>query len=116
LLNRRKNKGHLTKNNSRPGSKSWLLWRRHSRKPCGFAVRGKLAELETFIDACNDTSRPSDHHKRGRSLRDTLPDTSDEAGKADWAERFKRRPPIPANRILSKAETQAFYDEMKGAL
>ena len=37
-------------------------------------------------------------------------------GKPDWAARFKRRPPIPANRMLSKEETQAFYDEMKGNL
>lgn len=36
--------------------------------------------------------------------------------KVDWAARFKRRPPIPANRKLTKKETQAFYDEMKGDL
>ena len=34
--------------------------------------------------------------------------------KVDWAARFKRRPPI--GRKLTKAETQAFYDEMKGDL
>jgi antitoxin (DNA-binding transcriptional repressor) of toxin-antitoxin stability system len=34
--------------------------------------------------------------------------------KGDWAARFKRRPPIPANRKLTKEETQAFYDDMKG--
>lgn len=36
--------------------------------------------------------------------------------KPDWAARFKRRPPLGANRKLSKEETQAFYDEMRGTL
>jgi antitoxin (DNA-binding transcriptional repressor) of toxin-antitoxin stability system len=35
---------------------------------------------------------------------------------ADWAARFKKRQPIPTKRKLTAAETQAFYDEMKGAL
>ncbi len=34
--------------------------------------------------------------------------------KPDWAARFKRRPPL--GRKLSKEETQAFYDDMKGEL
>jgi antitoxin (DNA-binding transcriptional repressor) of toxin-antitoxin stability system len=36
------------------------------------------------------------------------------ASKADWVARFKQRQPIPAKRKLTKAETQAFYAEMKG--
>jgi antitoxin (DNA-binding transcriptional repressor) of toxin-antitoxin stability system len=36
--------------------------------------------------------------------------------KVDWVARFKKRPPIPANRKLTKEETRAFYDEMKGNL
>jgi len=34
--------------------------------------------------------------------------------KVDWAARFKRRPPL--GRKLTKEETQAFYDDMKGEL
>jgi antitoxin (DNA-binding transcriptional repressor) of toxin-antitoxin stability system len=34
----------------------------------------------------------------------------------DWAAWLKTHPPIPANRKLSKEETQAFYDEMRGEL
>lgn len=34
--------------------------------------------------------------------------------KVDWAARFKRRPPL--GRKLTKEETQAFYDDMKGDL
>lgn len=34
----------------------------------------------------------------------------------DWAARFKKRQPLPTKRKLTAAETQAFYDEMKGAL
>lgn len=36
--------------------------------------------------------------------------------KVDWAARFERRPPLGANRKLSKEETQAFYNEMRGDL
>ena len=38
------------------------------------------------------------------------------AAKADWVARFKIRPPIRAKRRLTKQETQALYDEMKGSL
>ena len=35
--------------------------------------------------------------------------------KPDWAARFKKLQPLPSKK-LTKEETQAFYDEMKGAL
>ena len=35
--------------------------------------------------------------------------------KPDWAARFKKRQPLPGKK-LTKEDTQAFYDEMKGDL
>jgi len=34
--------------------------------------------------------------------------------KPDWKAWLKANPPIPANRKLTKKETQAFYDDMRG--
>lgn len=54
--------------------------------------------------------------RNGAAFARLAPARTVKPAKADWAGRFKQRPSIPANRKLSKEETQAFYDAMKGGL
>jgi antitoxin (DNA-binding transcriptional repressor) of toxin-antitoxin stability system len=54
--------------------------------------------------------------RNGTAFATLAPARPQPSSKADWAIRFEKRPPIPANRKLTKAETQAFYDAMKGPL
>jgi antitoxin (DNA-binding transcriptional repressor) of toxin-antitoxin stability system len=54
--------------------------------------------------------------RNGKVFATLAPPRTTKALKVDWAERFKHRPPIPTNRKLTKLETQALYDEMRGSL
>jgi antitoxin (DNA-binding transcriptional repressor) of toxin-antitoxin stability system len=54
--------------------------------------------------------------RRGAAFATLSPARPERPRKVDWTARFKRRPPIPADRKLTKAETQAFYDQMRGEL
>lgn len=54
--------------------------------------------------------------RNGAAFATLSPARPEKPRKPDWAARFKRRPPIPANRKLTPEETQAFYDAMRGEL
>jgi len=54
--------------------------------------------------------------RSGAAFALLAPAREEKPRKVDWAARFKRRPPISANRKLTPEETQAFYDSMRGEL
>jgi prevent-host-death family protein len=54
--------------------------------------------------------------RNGAAFATLAPARPERPRKPDWAARFKRRPPIEANRGLTPGETQDFYDGMRGEL
>jgi len=54
--------------------------------------------------------------RHGEAFATLAPARPEKPRKPKWKEWLRANPPIPAKRKLSKEETQAFYDEMRGAL
>jgi prevent-host-death family protein len=75
-------------------------------------LRNRFADVAKWIEDGEEVTIT----RNGAAFATLAPVRPAKPRKPDWAARFKRRPPIPANRKLSKMETQAFYDAMKGGL
>ena len=75
-------------------------------------LRNRFADVAKWIEDGEQVTIT----RHGAKFATLSPTQARKKSKPDWAARFKRRPPIPANRMLTEEETQAFYDEMKGSL
>ncbi len=75
-------------------------------------LRNRFAEVAKWIEDGESVTIT----RSGAVFATLAPAQPEKPRKVDWAERFRRRPPISANRKLSVEETQAFYDDMKGEL
>lgn len=75
-------------------------------------LRNRFAEVAKWIADGEEVTIT----RNGAAFATLAPAQPKPAPGADWVARFKNRQPIRANRKLTKAQTLAFYDEMKGGL
>ncbi len=75
-------------------------------------LRNRFADVAKWIEDGEEVTIT----RHGEAFATLAPARPGKPRKPDWAGRFKLRPPIPANRKLTKDETQALYDHMKGEL
>ncbi len=75
-------------------------------------LRNRFAAVAKWIEDGEEVTIT----RGGEAFATLAPARPENPRKVDWAERFKRRPPIAANRKMTQEETQAFYDQMKGDL
>jgi antitoxin (DNA-binding transcriptional repressor) of toxin-antitoxin stability system len=74
-------------------------------------LRNRFADVAKWIEDGESVSIT----RGGTDFAILAPARSDKPGKPDWAAWLKANPPIPAKRKLTPEETQAFYDDMRGA-
>jgi antitoxin (DNA-binding transcriptional repressor) of toxin-antitoxin stability system len=72
-------------------------------------LRNRFPEVAAWIE---DGERVT-ITRRGVAFATLSPSVPEPVKKVDWVARFKKRQPIKTNRKLTKAETQAFYDDLK---
>ena len=75
-------------------------------------LRNRFADVAKWIEDGEQVTIT----RHGAVFATLAPAQSQNPRKPDWKTRFKLRPPIPANRKLTKEETQALYDDMRGGL
>jgi len=75
-------------------------------------LRNRFADVAKWIEDGEKVTIT----RHGAAFATLAPARPAKPRKPDWKARFKLRPPIPANRMLTKEETQAFYDDMRGEL
>lgn len=72
-------------------------------------LRNRIPEVAAWIENGERVTIT----RRGVAFATLSPSVPEPMKKVDWVARFKKRQPIARDRKLTKAETQAFYDEMK---
>jgi prevent-host-death family protein len=75
-------------------------------------LRNRFAEVAKWIEDGEQVTIT----RNGSTFATLTPARAEKPRKPDWAAWLKTHPPIPANHKLSKEETQAFYDDMRGDL
>jgi prevent-host-death family protein len=75
-------------------------------------LRNRFADVAKWIEDGEQVTIT----RHGATFATLAPARPDKPRKPDWSAWLKLHPPIPANRKLTKKETQAFYDDMRGGL
>jgi prevent-host-death family protein len=75
-------------------------------------LRNRFADVAKWIEDGEQVTIT----RHGAKFATLAPVRTSIPGKPDWAAWLKSHPPIPAKRKLTKEETQAFYDDMRGEL
>lgn len=75
-------------------------------------LRNRFADVAKWIEDGESVTIT----RSGADFATLAPARPEQPRKPDWAAWLKANPPIPAKRKLTKKETQAFYDDMRGEL
>ena len=75
-------------------------------------LRNRFADVAKWIEDGEQVTIT----RHGAAFATLAPTRPEKPRKPDWAAWLKANPPIPAKRKLTREETQALYDDMRGEL